>query len=638
MRRWGVRQIVIAVTRRRDRRARPAPGRAPDRRGPRRRGRARPARRSAAIRDPAAGAALAALRAGAGPPRRGRGACATCRARRGALPRRCWSRRRRHLARAHEADAADAALAAAIEAGDAGAGAAPRPRPARRGARAGPTSRSRHWRARPRSRRGRPSRGQPRPGPRPARRRAGSPRPSACAAPLLAAAPEGPRPRPSSPGSPRTPATRSRRRRAGTPRCWPTRARPASLLGLAPGADGPAPLRRGAGAPGGAGRIATPTEPSRWRPSSAPCWPRATSPRPSARAPALAGAGTAAWSTACCSRACCEAAADDAGAAASTCRARGRGAAGPGAAPRRRPSLPPARATSRPPRRSSRRCSRMAPAQLDALLGLAERAGRARAGGGGRRGRGRGGAPRAEPAAGPPRPGTVAETLGRLDAARLALLEARSALPWRVEPLLQLAQLALRHGQRRGRGGHGAALIAAHPRHLARPPYRVRRAMAAGHGRARRARSWRRSSRAAAHREVAAAPGAAGLAGRRGRARAGALAPDHAPRPAHPWRAGPDRAARRASAARPRGRDPRLPAGAQRADPPALAPGYYRGLGVDRFLVLDNGSDDGTREWLLAQGAGRPPVPHRGLVRRLRCGDALDQPAARRARQRSPGA
>jgi glycosyltransferase involved in cell wall biosynthesis len=29
---------------------------------------------------------------------------------------------------------------------------------------------------------------------------------------------------------------------------------------------------------------------------------------------------------------------------------------------------------------------------------------------------------------------------------------------------------------------------------------------------------------------------------------------------------------------------------------------YYRGLGINRFLVLDNGSDDGTREWLLAQG------------------------------------
>ena len=29
---------------------------------------------------------------------------------------------------------------------------------------------------------------------------------------------------------------------------------------------------------------------------------------------------------------------------------------------------------------------------------------------------------------------------------------------------------------------------------------------------------------------------------------------------------------------------------------------HYRALGVDRFLVLDNGSDDGTREWLLAQG------------------------------------
>ena len=29
---------------------------------------------------------------------------------------------------------------------------------------------------------------------------------------------------------------------------------------------------------------------------------------------------------------------------------------------------------------------------------------------------------------------------------------------------------------------------------------------------------------------------------------------------------------------------------------------YYRDLGVDRFLVLDNDSDDGTRDWLLAQG------------------------------------
>jgi glycosyltransferase involved in cell wall biosynthesis len=34
--------------------------------------------------------------------------------------------------------------------------------------------------------------------------------------------------------------------------------------------------------------------------------------------------------------------------------------------------------------------------------------------------------------------------------------------------------------------------------------------------------------------------------------------------------------------------------------------GYYRGLGVARFVVLDNGSDDGTREWLLAQ----PPDVH----------------------------
>jgi hypothetical protein len=29
---------------------------------------------------------------------------------------------------------------------------------------------------------------------------------------------------------------------------------------------------------------------------------------------------------------------------------------------------------------------------------------------------------------------------------------------------------------------------------------------------------------------------------------------------------------------------------------------YYRALGVDRFLVLDNASDDGTAQWLLEQG------------------------------------
>jgi predicted Zn-dependent protease len=60
----------------------------------------------------------------------------------------------------------------------------------------------------------------------------------------------------------------------------------------------------------------------------------------------------------------------------------------------------------------------------------------------------------------------VAEVLGQLDVARLAMLEARSALPWRVEPLLQLAQLVLRHGHAATAAAHGEALLAAHPRHL----------------------------------------------------------------------------------------------------------------------------------------------------------------------------
>ena len=64
----------------------------------------------------------------------------------------------------------------------------------------------------------------------------------------------------------------------------------------------------------------------------------------------------------------------------------------------------------------------------------------------------------------------------------------------------------------------------------------------------------------------------------------------------------PDRPAGPASAAAAAGRDPRVPAGAQRADRLPWLLGYYRGMGVDRFLVLDNDSDDGTRDWLLAQG------------------------------------
>jgi predicted Zn-dependent protease len=58
----------------------------------------------------------------------------------------------------------------------------------------------------------------------------------------------------------------------------------------------------------------------------------------------------------------------------------------------------------------------------------------------------------------------VAELEGRLDAARLALLEARSAMPHREEPLRQLAQLALRHGQLEVAAGHADALLALHPR------------------------------------------------------------------------------------------------------------------------------------------------------------------------------
>ena len=197
---------------------------------------------------------------------------------------------------------------------------------------------------------------------------------------------------------------------------------------------------------------------------------------------------------------------------------------------------------------------------------------------------------------------SVAEALGRLDAARLAMLEARSALPWRVEPILQLTQLALRHGHVDAAASHGEALLAAHPRHLAARLTAFDAAMAAGRHETARTILTSLAEELPAHREV-----------QRRLARLD-------------WQDGAVERSR-ARWARITAHDPRIHGGPDpidRLDPhplPAAAGeirafllvrnelarlpwllAYYRALGVDRFLVLDNGSDDGTREWLLRQG------------------------------------
>jgi tetratricopeptide (TPR) repeat protein len=194
------------------------------------------------------------------------------------------------------------------------------------------------------------------------------------------------------------------------------------------------------------------------------------------------------------------------------------------------------------------------------------------------------------------------ETLGRPEAARLALLEARSAMPHRCEPLLQLAYMALRHGDIAAAARHAAALLADYPRSLA-----VRLAacdVAFAQGAIERARTLLAglADELPEHQEV--------------QRRLGRLdwLDDAVPRARRRWARitrfdarlhGPvDRIERLDAHPLP------TPAGEVRAfllvrNEAVRLPWllqHYRGLGVDRFLVLDNDSDDGTREWLLAQG------------------------------------
>ena len=196
----------------------------------------------------------------------------------------------------------------------------------------------------------------------------------------------------------------------------------------------------------------------------------------------------------------------------------------------------------------------------------------------------------------------VAETAGRLDDARLALLEARAAMPWRVEPLLHLAQLALRHGEHEAIAERGAALAASHPCHLGARLTAFDCAMAGGRHDEARSLMAALTAELPRHREV-----------ERRLARLDWL--DGAVEPARArWR-------------RITAHDPRIhgsPDPIERLDRHPLPPPdgeirvvmlvrnervrlpwlleHYRGLRTSRFLVLDNRSDDGTADWLLAQG------------------------------------
>ena len=266
------------------------------------------------------------------------------------------------------------------------------------------------------------------------------------------------------------------------------------------------------------------------------------------------------------------------------------------------PSWPHARAISRPRATISSRCSPSAPGHVAAQLGLAStlaELGLATK------------PPMQQQPPSPWRPTSrapisaahlVAEALGRLDAARLAMLEARSALPWRVEPILQLTQLALRHGHVDAAASHGEALLTAHPRHLAARLTAFDTAMAAGRDEAARTIMTSLAEELPAHREVQRRLARLDWqdgAVERSRARWARITA-HDPR----IHGGPDPIDRLDTHPLP------APAGEIRAFllvrneldrlPWLLA--YYRALGVDRFLVLDNGSDDGTREWLLRQG------------------------------------
>ncbi len=374
-----------------------------------------------------------------------------------------------------------------------------------------------------------------------------------------------------------------------------------STAGARPGADRPAPVRRRAGHPGRARRARAGACGAGRGPDPHRCWPKATWQRPRSGPALLVLRPDARPEHRLLLGRVLEAAADGSAATAFYRELVARTPHAPG------PCLAQAEWTARQgdfetAREQFSRILAKAPDHLGAVLGLAqalaelgldEEAGALAA-------RAALLAPN-QPRARLARAG-VAETLGRLGQARLALLEARSALPWRVEPLLQLAQFALRHGDHAAAADHGDALLAGHPRHLGARLAACDAAMAAGRQDQARAILAGLAAELPAHREVERRLARVDWqdgAVERARARWARITA-HDPR----IHGGPDPIRRLDAHPLPD------PAGEIRAFllvrnerlrlPWLLA--YYRDLGVDRFLVLDNDSDDGTTDWLLAQG------------------------------------
>ena len=197
----------------------------------------------------------------------------------------------------------------------------------------------------------------------------------------------------------------------------------------------------------------------------------------------------------------------------------------------------------------------------------------------------------------------IAEEAGLIEEARLLLLEARSVMPQREQPRLWLIAFALRHGEAETAQLHALAALEAHPHSLTVNLAALDVAFAAGDLATARERLEPLAEALPEHREVQrrvarleTLDGAVERARRRwwrmARFDPRVHGPvdrlerlDHHPLP-------------------PPGTEIRvfLVLRNERARLPWLLE-YYRGLGADRFLVVDNASDDGTTAWLLDQGA-----------------------------------
>lgn len=200
----------------------------------------------------------------------------------------------------------------------------------------------------------------------------------------------------------------------------------------------------------------------------------------------------------------------------------------------------------------------------------------------------------------------ILEESGDDAAAHLALLAARSTLPHRAEPFMALAEFALRGGSVAAAREHVEAALATHGRSLTVALLAIDLRLAAGDLASARELLDPLAARLPEHREVLKRAARLDVVeGRLEEAR-------------RRWRriarhniriSGPPEPLERCDAwPIPEGADELRAFIVERNERRRLAwlLDYYRRLGVDRFFVLDNGSDDGTFEWLQHQ----PPDLH----------------------------